>query len=321
VDRGASAGLRHCRACSCFGLHLNVKFHHTTHHFTHTTPHHTTTRHHHRAQQVAAGKRTQAELEDRILALLSSASGSLLDNMALIDTLDASKTTWEEVNASLAVAEATARKLEAAAAAYRPCSVRAAALHFVLNDLASIDPMYQFSLDAYAQLFALSLKGSPRPEALPDRIKALNDHHTYAVYRYAARALFERHKLLLALHMAVRIMALEGRVNPDEWGFFLRGGQVRALLFDLGWGSGGVGLLVGMCTDACKHIRCTRLSLSPPLMRHHHRPHLPPNNPHPDPGPHPAAPQPRRPLDQRGGLVQRLHPRHPARVQGPRQQL
>jgi hypothetical protein len=45
----------------------------------------------------------QAELEDTILALLSSATGSLLDNVALINTLDASKTTWEEVNQSLKV--------------------------------------------------------------------------------------------------------------------------------------------------------------------------------------------------------------------------
>jgi dynein heavy chain len=48
----------------------------------------------------------QAELEDTILALLSSATGSLLDNVALINTLDASKTTWEEVNQSLKVSEA-----------------------------------------------------------------------------------------------------------------------------------------------------------------------------------------------------------------------
>jgi dynein heavy chain len=53
--------------------------------------------------KVAAGKRTQAELEDTILHLLSTATGSLLDNVTLINTLDQSKTTWEEVNASLLV--------------------------------------------------------------------------------------------------------------------------------------------------------------------------------------------------------------------------
>lgn len=38
--------------------------------------------------KVAKGKRTQAELEDQILFMLSTAQGSLLDNVELIDTLD-----------------------------------------------------------------------------------------------------------------------------------------------------------------------------------------------------------------------------------------
>jgi len=176
--------------------------------------------------KVAAGKHTQADLEDTILALLSSATGSLLDNITLINTLDASKTTWEEVNQSLKVAEETARKIEAASQAYRPCSVRAAVLYFVLNDLGSVDPMYQFSLDAYNEVFAASLKLSPKAETLPERIKALNDYHTYAVYKYTARGLFERHKLLLSLQMCMRILQSANQINLEEWQFFLKGGTV-----------------------------------------------------------------------------------------------
>ena len=48
----------------------------------------------------------QAELEDEILQLLSSATGNLLDNIQLINTLNASKTTWEQVNQSLQVCSA-----------------------------------------------------------------------------------------------------------------------------------------------------------------------------------------------------------------------
>jgi hypothetical protein len=76
------------------------------------------------------------------------------------------------------VAEETSRKIEAASQQYRPCSVRASVLYFVLNDLAGVDPMYQFSLDAYMDLFALSIKNSPKAEVLADRIKSLNDYHT-----------------------------------------------------------------------------------------------------------------------------------------------
>lgn len=66
---------------------------------------------------------------------------------------------------------------------YRPCAQRASILFFVLNDMGRIDPMYQFSLDAYVDLFNLSIEKSQSSHKLEERIAKLNDYHTYAVYR------------------------------------------------------------------------------------------------------------------------------------------
>lgn len=46
-----------------------------------------------------------------------------------------------------------------------------------------IDPMYQFALDSYIMLFDKSIQSSPKNQVLDERIDALNEHHTYAVYR------------------------------------------------------------------------------------------------------------------------------------------
>lgn len=46
-----------------------------------------------------------------------------------------------------------------------------------------MDPMYQFSLDAYVNLFKLSITKSKRSHKLEERIANLNSYHTYAVYR------------------------------------------------------------------------------------------------------------------------------------------
>ena len=54
---------------------------------------------------VASGKRKLVELEDRILQLLSTVKGSLLDDESLVETLQASKVTAEEVTESLKIAE------------------------------------------------------------------------------------------------------------------------------------------------------------------------------------------------------------------------
>lgn len=67
---------------------------------------------------------------------------------------------------------------------YRPCAQRASILFFVLNDMGKIDPMYQFSLDAYIDLFNNSIEKSQRSPNLEIRIQNLNDYHTYAVYKY-----------------------------------------------------------------------------------------------------------------------------------------
>uniref|UniRef100_A0A4W5QKC7 Uncharacterized protein n=1 Tax=Hucho hucho TaxID=62062 RepID=A0A4W5QKC7_9TELE len=50
-----------------------------------------------------------------------------------------------------------------------------------LNDMGRIDPMYQFSLDAYIDLFNLSIEKSQRSHKLDERIANLNDYHTYAL--------------------------------------------------------------------------------------------------------------------------------------------
>uniref|UniRef100_A0A3Q3JPM2 Dynein heavy chain region D6 P-loop domain-containing protein n=1 Tax=Monopterus albus TaxID=43700 RepID=A0A3Q3JPM2_MONAL len=96
-----------------------------------------------------------------------------------------------------------------------------------LNDMGRIDSMYQFSLDAYINLFSLSIDNSKRSHKLEERITSLNDYHTYAVYRYMCRGLFEVHKLLFSFQICAKIQEAAGKLNMDEYSFFLRGGLVR----------------------------------------------------------------------------------------------
>ncbi|XP_065175861.1 dynein axonemal heavy chain 2-like isoform X2 [Sycon ciliatum] len=177
---------------------------------------------------IAEGKRKLEELEDKILRLLSTAQGSLLDDEDLVKTLQSSKITSEEVTKQLEVSEVTEKEIDAAREQYRPCAKRASILFFVLNDMGRIDPMYQFSLDAYIELFNMSIDKSPNYAhfKLANRIKELNNYHTYAVYRYTCRGLFERHKLLFSFHMCAKIMEAAEELNMDDYHFFLRGGVV-----------------------------------------------------------------------------------------------
>lgn len=60
-----------------------------------------------------------------------------------------------------------------------------------MNDMGRIDPMYQFSLDAYIELFNNSIDKSLKHPKLDERINFLNDYHTYAVYQYVTFVLLQ----------------------------------------------------------------------------------------------------------------------------------
>ncbi|XP_042256267.1 dynein axonemal heavy chain 2 [Thunnus maccoyii] len=175
---------------------------------------------------IASGKRSLQELEDEILRLLNEATGSLLDDVQLVNTLQTSKVTATEVSEQLESSEQTEIEIDSAREAYRPCAQRASILFFILNDMGRIDPMYQFSLDSYINLFNLSIEKSKRSHKLEERITNLNDYHTYAVYKYTCRGLFEVHKLLFSFQMCAKILEVAGKLNMDEYSFFLRGGLV-----------------------------------------------------------------------------------------------
>lgn len=176
--------------------------------------------------RVAAGKRQLVELEDDILRLLSESTGSLLDDEELVNTLQQSKITSEAVTQQLVDAEQTEKKIDLARLGYRSAAIRASLAYFVLDDMSRVDPMYQFSLDAYVDLFNMSIDSS-RVSSLDvpvaKRCDDINTEHTLAVYRYTCRGLFESHKLLFSLQLCLKIMEAQGAINQEEFNFFALG--------------------------------------------------------------------------------------------------
>lgn len=132
---------------------------------------------------IAKNKRTLLDLENEILRMLNESRGSILDDEELFRTLQISKSTSASVKESLAVSEVTEVEIDTIREAYRPIANRASILFFVLMDMSQIDPMYQFSLDAYIFLFTQSIDKSPRSAVVAERIMYLNKFHTFAVYK------------------------------------------------------------------------------------------------------------------------------------------
>lgn len=91
-------------------------------------------------------KQQLKSIEDKILKLLFTSTGNILDDEELIDTLNESKETTEVIATRLQETEATEEKISVARNKYRIVATRGSVLFFVVAQLSEIDPMYQYSL-------------------------------------------------------------------------------------------------------------------------------------------------------------------------------
>ncbi len=173
--------------------------------------------------QDADNKKQLKEIEDTILKLLDAAEGNILDDEVLVNTLSSSKAISNEIEIKVKEAEKTAAKIEKTRAGYRPVAFRASQLYFCIADLGSVDPMYQYSLEWYINLYTLSF-GKARPSSeLEERLKNLNTTLTYSVYCNVCRSLFEKDKMLFSFLLCSKILLGRGDLDAQEFRFSLTG--------------------------------------------------------------------------------------------------
>ncbi|XP_059176982.1 dynein axonemal heavy chain 1-like [Physella acuta] len=172
-------------------------------------------------------KQELKEIEDRILMRLSSSEGSPVDDIDLIQTLEASKIKSQEITAKVLVAEQTEKDIDQTRSQYIPVAINTQILFFCVADMANIDPMYQYSLEWFITIFLGGIAQAERADNIPQRIKNINNFFTFSLYTNVCRSLFEKHKLLFAFLLCVRIQMHEGIIDMNEWRLLIAGGTTR----------------------------------------------------------------------------------------------
>ncbi|KAF8058456.1 DNAH6 [Scenedesmus sp. PABB004] len=176
-------------------------------------------------RSIADDTRALDEAEARTLRLLREASGSLLDDEALIGALSAAKATAGVIAGRVREAEATEAAIHAARRQYTGPPAAVARSWFVVADLPALSPMYATSLATVAATFRRCVAAAPAAPTLEARMGALSAYAVARIHRSVARRLFSQHRLAFAFALAAATQRDEGRLPVAEWDFLLRGSR------------------------------------------------------------------------------------------------
>eukprot|EP00958_Prasinococcus_capsulatus_P016076 scaffold1766_cov401-Prasinococcus_capsulatus_cf.AAC.33 len=171
----------------------------------------------------AENTRRLKEIEDRIIEVLSSAEGNILEDETAINVISSSKALATDVSEKQKIAHETERSIDEARMGYTPVAVHAGSLFFCVSDLASIEPMYQYSLAWYIRLFVDAVDACKPSSSLGTRINNLLHTFTYSLYSHICRSLFEKDKLLFSFTLTVAILAYKEEINLDQYRFLVTG--------------------------------------------------------------------------------------------------
>lgn len=100
-------------------------------------------------QQQNGFKIKLKELESGLLRQLAEAKGDILEDIALIESLEYSKKLSGEIQEKVEIAKVTEENINVSSEFYRPAASRGALVFFLMNELYKIHSFYKFSLDSF----------------------------------------------------------------------------------------------------------------------------------------------------------------------------
>lgn len=183
--------------------------------------------------KLADCKRKLYALEDKILSDLSASAGSFIENTSLVNAIQSSMATVDDINHQLHVAKGTEMKLNNVRETFRGAAKRSSTLFSCLQDMSNINCMYQYGLESYLVSFRTNIATSKNAnkhfdssENCMNRVEQINTHHTMDIFNSTSIGLFPQHKVLFTLQLCLRILNEQRMVSSMEVEYFCNGRNI-----------------------------------------------------------------------------------------------
>eukprot|EP00760_Papus_ankaliazontas_P032316 PhM_4_TR5746/c0_g1_i1/m.34437/K10408/DNAH; dynein heavy chain, axonemal len=164
--------------------------------------------------------------EDALLLDLVNARGDVLENSALISSLERTKNSSLQIASGMVRAKEAAQALQTTRQIYRPVAIRSSVLYFIVSSLCKVDHMYQYSLDRFREVFSRALKLPTGVAPGETSIEDLALNITKAVFSWVSVGLLSQHKLVfstLVCLAVVKEIANDTYATPRHVEFLVRG--------------------------------------------------------------------------------------------------
>lgn len=180
--------------------------------------------------ESASNKAMLKEVEDGILNILSESKGDILEDEDAIKMLDNSKLISIEIKAKQEETKVTEEEIEKFRLSYDSVAAHCSNLYYCITDLPNIDPMYQFSLNWFVNLYIYSIENAKKSRELEKRLHYLKRAATINLYNNVCRSLFEKDKLLFSFILSTKIMIADNRLNPADLQYLIMGGEPEPII-------------------------------------------------------------------------------------------
>ena len=181
------------------------------------------------AEDVMEMKSSMVELEDNLLKKLSAVQGSIVDDDELIKVLNTTKTTANTVSQKLKIAGETEIQINASREEYRSVAARGSILYFLIVEMSNVNRMYQTALRQFLVLYEDAILKSKPTHIIEKRIANIENYLTKSVWKYTSRGLYEKHKFLFTLLLALKIDLSTDAITYQEFLILLKGGAALDL--------------------------------------------------------------------------------------------